>query len=537
MAAAVAAVQIALAGPPPPSASVSPTGPTPLLLAGRPGFPRGLRVLLIDGTPGATAAHAALARLGYAVTARDTPAPPPHDAWSAPGAPPPAAACGAAGPSLDALLLPDSPSSSQDSCSFFAACAGNGGAAFGPRGGAAAAAAPPPPAAERFDVVLADASTAGPAELRALAAAAAAAGAPLVLMGSGCGRGAVRDGIELAGAEDWLERPLSDGRLATLWQHAVRREMAAARAAAAAAAAAAPPPPRRKLTIKRCGSGASAGGDCAMPPAPAAAAPPPPPPPRRRASSEDGGGDLASLVLEPLGLELCDLDAAADFVGAGFADELCGSGAHAHAHAHAPRGVEGELLLPGSPSGGLSLSGSLDDGWGCDGPLGGCGFDSPPPAPAKAALLRHDSSLSTLTTAGALPLGAGLRTAPSVASELCTGAALAAAVAAGAPFAAPSAASAPPAAGGMPPRAPPRRPSARVLGLPPVYGTLAPAAPQPAAPCAPWGAYGWPAAGSESGAPMMAPPAFAAPPPAPYGGMVWGMPMSAIVAPGIPSFT
>ncbi|KIY91602.1 hypothetical protein MNEG_16363, partial [Monoraphidium neglectum] len=183
----------------------SPDTATEGLLAGRPGFPKGLRVLLADAEgPAMNDVREQLQQLGYDVT-------------TCPAAAAAALVCrgtGAGGPGADAALgrapqrppPPGSPASSQSSCGTSAA-------------GCAAAAAPAAP----YDVILADLPAAGgdPAQL---AAAAAAAGVPLVLMGAGCAPGDVVRGVRL-GAADFLERPLSGLKLRNLWQHTVRRAL------------------------------------------------------------------------------------------------------------------------------------------------------------------------------------------------------------------------------------------------------------------------------------------------------------------------
>ncbi|KIY94349.1 hypothetical protein MNEG_13612 [Monoraphidium neglectum] len=336
-----------------PTAVAAATAAAPLF-PGRPDFPRGLNVLLIDDAGAACcgAARAQLEQLGYEVAVL-----PAHALATDPA-------------QMRQQLLQQQSEPQPGS--------------FSPAGGAL------------FDVVLADlpttAAAAGDGGVRALAAATGAVGVPLVLMGARCGAAQVMEGVD-AGAADFLERPLSSLKLQNLWQHAVRRAMAARRPCASADAAAGAAGARRRLTLKRCGSSAAPCGAVSV----CAAAWP------------DGGADEhAPAVSSPYGcgaaaspcgpsldeedeLEAlvfgsldCDMDHPTHLAGADLAaaacDALCGAAptpAHARAATLAGAGAGPALLLPGTPSadcsGGMSLEDSLEDSWCCDGPFGGGG--------------------------------------------------------------------------------------------------------------------------------------------------------------------
>ncbi|GBF97587.1 hypothetical protein Rsub_10723 [Raphidocelis subcapitata] len=484
------------------------------LLAGRPGFPRGLRVLLVDGAAAPRAeAQAQLEALGYVVT--------PCACLDEAAALVAARGRAEAAPSQQDQQQqdqqqqqqppPGTPNSSQDSCGDSAAAAAS--SADAPGAAAAAAAAQP------FDVALADVGGGGlcrgPAA--ALAGALAAADVPLVLMGAGCGAAWVRDGVVSLGAADVLERPLSSLKLRNLWQHTVRRAMA--RQAGCLGCA------RRRAVVAvrgRAAAGASPGAPASPPPSPAAPAPAPAPtpaagaappaPPRAGAAAAAEGGrglcspagcalagcfeeedltaDLTALFMGPLEAG-DDLDAAADLVaGCMVADPPAGDAAAAAVAA---------LLLPGSPLPPRPRPRAR---------AGGAGA-------APALRVGHESAAAP---GGASPLSASLGPAGVSASDLSCGTAVAV-----------PAAAVPPPPWGLPPLPPPP-PSAAAggggaaaphMGMPMLCGPQPPPGSVSVGMCQPW-MFPW------------GPMAMAAPPPGAAAGMVWGMPMPSVAtAPGI----
>ena len=335
------------------SPAAAPGGPAALaasLFVDRPDFPRGLRVLLLDGDDaGRVAVGAQLEELGYAVacTARL------EDATRLLVRSVAAAEGGAGGtprqhrqqrqlqeqeqqqqPPPTAPGTPET-SSSQDSC----------GASAGALRGAPAP-APPAAAAPAFDVVLADVRALGGARgglaAGALASALAAADVALVIMGAAPNADEVMGWLQL-GAADVLERPLSALKLRTLWQHTVRRAMARARVGLR----------RRRVAVVKSARGAANSGGSSQPPAAAAASglPPLPPPALPAAGAcappapcglfpafdgdEDLTADLTALFMGPL-----DDGGALDLVGGGFADGGGGGGGGGSAAAAAAAASE-----------------------------------------------------------------------------------------------------------------------------------------------------------------------------------------------------
>lgn len=292
----------------------------PGMFASRPGFPRGLRVLLVDGDESKRAVvQGQLEGLGYHVT-------PCAEAAEAAAL---LSACSSTMPATDndpvqgpqhhEHVLAHRPESSHDSCV----------------GGSDAPAL--------FDLVLADVCAsacaaandglAAAAEL--LAVAANAADVALVLMGERCTASQIMAGVK-AGAADVLERPLGVMKLKTLWQHTVRREMErrgigtcsrrrlAARRRGAGPGAAAAEPPLLLPAVQQEQEPDHQQGQGQQPPLhqqqQQASVPVGPCSPRGcRLAACFEEDDLAAFMLAQLSDAGADLDAAAELVGAGMA--------------------------------------------------------------------------------------------------------------------------------------------------------------------------------------------------------------------------